>query len=170
MELIQVDVLVIRTSMSTHEVKRQCIGDLLRVSVEIKLIAEIWVSVSTVYNVKNRKEDMGGIKGKRGSEAWIKSGMLHFLNLKAKISKEPTTSIENCPWTWKFIHWPLELLHTLIYSCCHNEDSETPLGRCNKSQMTWKAKIVLRYLKCHGQIVTIFWWNFFYLWFCFKRS
>ena len=41
MELIQVDVLVIRTSMSTHEVKRQCIGDLLRVSVEIKLIAEI---------------------------------------------------------------------------------------------------------------------------------
>ena len=69
MELIQVDVLVIRTSMSTHEVKRQCIGDLLRVSVEIKLIAEIRVSVSTVYNVKNRIEDMGGIKGKRGSEA-----------------------------------------------------------------------------------------------------
>ena len=39
-EIIEVEVLVIRSSLSSQEVKRQRIADLFRAGVEIKLIAE----------------------------------------------------------------------------------------------------------------------------------
>ena len=74
--------LVIQSSLSTQEVKRQIIANWLRAGVGIKRIAETRsLCEHRASNAKKRIQDIGGIKGKRESGGMNKNGMLHFLNL-----------------------------------------------------------------------------------------
>lgn len=67
-ELIYTEAPVVRSSMSIEEAKRQRIANLLHARVASKRIADtVGAFVNTVYNVKNRIMDMGGIKRKQGS-------------------------------------------------------------------------------------------------------
>ena len=123
--------------MSSQEVKRQRIADLLLAGVKIRCIVEtVGVSMSTAYNIKGQISVGGGIKELEalGSGGMNKKWDFVFLkSLKTKILKDPTESMRKLSRDIKVSPQTIRWAVLLIYIC---EDPKTLFDKKNEIQKT----------------------------------